>query len=83
MEIRSLRQARAGVIAMDPAIEAFLERLESTLVAHTVTLNASKAKVDDLVAWRPDLERCVADLGGTVAALQNTHQPPTQAGEAG
>ena len=69
IETRSLTQARAHLVAMDPAVQSFLERLDTTLKEHTAAINASNAKVDDLVAWRPDLERRVADLSDVVPAL--------------
>lgn len=59
--------------AMDPSIQAFLDRLDSTLVADTMaiaSIQASTAKIDDIISWRPDLERRVADLSEAVAALQ-------------
>lgn len=57
---------------MDPSIESFLDGLDATLKANskaTAEIQASTAKIDDLVAWRLDLERRVADLGDVVAAL--------------
>ena len=53
---------------MDPAIEAFLDRLDNTLKAQNkaiAEIQASTAKIDDLVNWRPDLEKRVSDLGGS------------------
>ena len=58
---------------MDPSIQAFLDRLDATLVAHSAsiaTIQAQTAKIDDLVAWRPDLEKRVTKLGAAVTALQ-------------
>lgn len=84
VEMRRLRQARSDLAAMDPSIEAFLTRLDSTLAAHSkgiAEIQASTAKIDDLVAWRPDLEKRVADLGDAMAALQLAQQPPSKEGE--
>ncbi|KAE8771314.1 hypothetical protein D1007_56836 [Hordeum vulgare] len=47
---RSQSQAHAHLAAMDPAIQTFLERLDNTLMEHTVAIHASNAKVDDLLA---------------------------------
>ena len=58
---------------MDPTVEAFLERLDNTLKAQNkaiAEIQASTAKIDDLVHWRPGLEKRVSDLGYAVAALQ-------------
>ncbi|XP_044370802.1 uncharacterized protein [Triticum aestivum] len=76
METRSLRQARIRLIAMDPSVQSFLERLETTLKEHTAAIHASNSKIDDLVAWRPDLERRVTDLSEAVAVLQRTSLSP-------
>lgn len=79
-----MRQARSQLAAMDPAVEAFLERLDSTMKAQSkaiAEIQASTAKIDALVAWRPDLEKRVADLGDAVAALQLAHPPPTKESE--
>lgn len=69
---------------MDPTIQAFLDRLDSTLAAHTAAIQASTARIDEIVAWRPDLERRIADLGDAVAALQHAQPPPpSSSGEDG
>lgn len=69
---------------MDPVIQAFLDRLDATLTAHMAAIQASTARIDEIVAWRPDLEHRVADLGGAVAALQQAHQsPPAPSNENG
>ena len=61
---------------MDPSIQSFLERLETTLKEHTTAIQASNAKVEDIMAWRPDLEWRVVDLTKSVAALQLAPPPP-------
>nr|XP_040252089.1 uncharacterized protein LOC109754163 [Aegilops tauschii subsp. strangulata] len=66
---------------MDPSIEAFLDRLDNTLKAQDkviAEIQASTAKIDELVNWRPDLEKRVADLGDAVAALQLSQPAPTK-----
>lgn len=59
---------------MDPSVKAFLDRFESqiqaSIDANTKAQQHTASKIEDLLAWRPDLERRVADLGDGVAALQ-------------
>ena len=76
VETQALHQARSRLMTMDPSIQSFLERLETTLKEHTATIQASTAEVDDLVAWHPDLARRVADLTDSVASLQFAPPPP-------
>ncbi|XP_073357893.1 uncharacterized protein [Aegilops tauschii subsp. strangulata] len=67
---------------MDPSIQAFLDRLDATLVAHSTsiaTIQAQTTKIDDLVAWRPDLEKRIAELGAAVTALQRERPSSTSA----
>lgn len=68
---------------MDPSIKAFLDKLESTLEANTTAQRATAAKIDEIVAWKPDLERRVADLGDAVAAFQLARPQPSKDGEGG
>lgn len=69
---------------MDPGVSAFLTKLEANLEAkmdaQTKAQQTTAAKIDELLAWRPDLERRVADLGDAVAALQLPQPPPTKDG---
>ena len=68
-------------MAMDPSIEAFLDRLDNTLKAQNkviAEIQASTSKIDELVNWRPDLEKRVADLGDAVAVLQLAQPAPTK-----
>ena len=65
---------------MDPSVSAFLTRFETKIEAAidglTKVQHTTATKIDDLLSWRPDLERCVADLSDAVAALQAAPQPP-------
>lgn len=65
---------------MDPAIKAFLDKLDAALDANTAATKATNAKINDLISWRPDLERRVADLGDAVAALQQAQPPASTEG---
>ena len=62
---------------MDPAAKAYLDKLTATMEANTAALTAVTIRLDDLVAWRPDLERRVSDLGDPVTALQQVRANPT------
>lgn len=66
---------------MDPAIKAFLDTLEASLEASTSAQRATAVKIDKLIAWKPDLERRITDLGDAVAALQVANLPPCKDGE--
>lgn len=68
---------------MDPAVQTFLEKLETILAANIAEIQAQSAKIDDLVVWRPDLEWRAADLGDVVAELQLAQPPPTSSSEDG
>lgn len=70
IETRRLRQARLQLEHMDPAVKSYLDKLSATMEANTTALTVITSRLDDLAAWRPDLEKCVADLGEAVAALQ-------------
>ena len=64
---------------MDPSVSAFLTRfktkIEAAIDGLTKAQQTTSTKIDDLLSWRPDLERRVADLSDTLAALQAA--PPT------
>ena len=66
-----MRHARE---AMDPSVSAFLTRFETKIEAAidglTKAQQSTATKIDDLLSWRPDLERRVADLSDAVAVLQ-------------
>ena len=55
---------------MDPAIKTYSDKITSMMEANMTAVTAVTTCLDDLAAWRPDLERCIADLGDVVAALQ-------------
>ncbi|KAE8814095.1 putative laccase-11 [Hordeum vulgare] len=44
----------------------FDTRIEAAVEANTMAQQTTMAKIDDLLAWRPDLERHVIDLGEAV-----------------
>ena len=71
---------------MDPSVSAFLTRFETKIEAAidglTKAQQSTSTKIDDLLAWRPDLERRVADLGDAVTALQRAKAPPPARPEA-
>ena len=77
IETRGLRQARG---ARAPGVSAFLSRFETKIEAAidglTKAQQTTTTKIDDLLSWRPDLERRVADLSDAVAALQAAPTPP-------
>lgn len=62
---------------MDPSAKAYLDKLTATMEANIAALTAVTARLNDLIAWRPDLERRVSDLGDAVTALQQARPPPT------
>lgn len=67
---------------MNPSIQAFLNRLDSTLMAHSTSIaaiQASTAKIDELAVWRPDQEKHVVDLSTAVSALQRAQHPSSSA----
>lgn len=66
---------------MDPVVKAFLDKLEVSLEVSTAAQRTTAAKIDELIAWTPDLERRVADLGDAVAALQLAQPPQRKEGE--
>lgn len=66
---------------MDPSVQAFLDKIDATLQANTKAQLVTQAKIDDLVAWRPDLERRIADLGEAVTALQLAQPQSSKDGE--
>lgn len=68
---------------MDPAIKAFLDKLETALDASIAAQRTTATKINELMACRPDLERRVADLGDAVAALQLAQPPPNKECEDG
>lgn len=68
---------------MYPAIKALLDKLETALDASIAVQCTTATKIDELVAWRPDLERRLADLGDAVAALQLAQPPPSKECEDG
>ena len=59
---------------MDPSVSAFLTRfetkIESAIDGLTKAQQSTATKIDDLLSWRLDLERRVADLSDAVALLQ-------------
>ena len=62
---------------MHPALKSYLDKLTATMEANIAALTAVTTRLDDLVAWRPDLERRVSDLGNAVTALQQVRPNPT------
>ena len=71
---------------MDPGVSAFLSRFEAKIEAAidglTKAQQSTTTKIDDLLSWRPDLERRVADLGDAVTALQQAQAPPQRRSDA-
>ena len=61
IEARGIRHGRFLVEAMDPSAKAYLDKLTATMEANTAALTAVTIRLDDLVAWRPDLERRLYD----------------------
>ena len=59
---------------MDPSVSSFLTKLEAkieaSMDAQTKAQQPTSAKIDEVLKWRPDLERRVADLSDAVDALQ-------------
>lgn len=55
---------------MEPAIKSYLDSLWNSLDANTAAMQAQTAKIDDLLAWRPDLEKRV----GNLAAISDLQQ---------
>ncbi|XP_020186159.1 uncharacterized protein [Aegilops tauschii subsp. strangulata] len=70
---------------MDPSVSAFLTKLEAkieaSMDAQTKAQQATSAKIDEVLKWRPDLERRVADLSDAVAALQLAQPAAPKEGE--
>ncbi|XP_040244116.3 uncharacterized protein [Aegilops tauschii subsp. strangulata] len=70
---------------MDPSVSAFLTKLEAkieaSMDAQTKAQQATSAKIDEVLKWRPDLERRVADLSDAVAALQLAQPTAPKEGE--
>lgn len=67
-------------------MKEYMERITSSmdefrleLRNNTVAVRANTLKLDDLITWRPDQERHVADLGLAVANLQSGRVPAAAA----
>ena len=98
VETRRLRQARLQIEAMEPTMKEYMERITSSmdefcleLRNNTAAIHANTSRLDDLLTWRPDLERRVADLqqgrapaatalGAAAAGLSNLVPPLAKAG---
>ncbi|XP_073359664.1 uncharacterized protein [Aegilops tauschii subsp. strangulata] len=71
---------------MDPTMKEYMEKITSSmdefrveLRNNTAAVHANTAKLDDLLTWRPDLERHVAKLSDAVADLQQGRTPAAAA----
>lgn len=67
---------------MDPTMKDYMEKITSSMEEfrlelrnNTTAVHANTARLDDLVAWRPDLERHINQLTEAVADLQNGRAP--------
>ncbi|KAE8821722.1 hypothetical protein D1007_00128 [Hordeum vulgare] len=65
---------------MDSTMKDYMEKITSSmdefhleLRNNTAAVRAITVNFDDLLSWRPDLERRVADLGVAVSDLQQGH----------
>lgn len=64
METRSLRHACQHLEAMDPVVKTYLDKLSTTMEANTKRLLWSPPRSMIYSLGAPDLEKCVAGLGG-------------------
>ena len=55
---------------MDPTFKEYFNKLTSSLDGIHADIRSTAAKLEDLVAWRPELERRVDRLSTAVAELQ-------------
>lgn len=64
---------------MDPSFKEYFNKLTSSLDGIHADIRSTAAKLEDLVAWRPELERRVDRLSIAVAELQQGRPAPKAA----